>query len=394
MTSIPLPLQSLRVVELGQIAAGPFAGMLLADLGADVVKIERPDGGDDMRSWPPLLEGEAGALYSGNFASVNRNKRSVSADLKNPGELQRLRELCVAADVVLENYRPGVLDRLGLGYDNLQPLAPALVYCSLSGYGQVGPNAKRGAFDVAVQAMSGVMSCTGEADGPPVKCGVPVGDFVAGLYAAYTILAAVMRARSTGMGGRIDCSMLGSLLGIAALQTSEYFGTGQPARRLGSAHPRNAPYQAFHGRDKPFVVAAGNDKLWGEVCEAVAMQELRDDPRFRTQSLRAHNQAELADLLQPAFVGRSAGEWLEEFDRRGVPCAPIYDFAEVLDDPHVREMGLVQDLELPNGLRTRTVGYPVKLSQFDFQIRRRPPALGEHTDEVFGEWLGAPADRR
>lgn len=381
------PLAGVRVVEFGQIAAGPFAGMLLADLGADVVKIERPDGGDDMRSWPPILEGPLGA-YSGNFAALNRNKRSAAADLKNPDDVKRVRRLCAAAHVVLENFRPGVLPRLGLGYDDLQPLAPHLVYCSLSGYGQDGPYASRGAFDVAVQAMSGMMSCTGDRDGAPAKCGVPVGDFAAGLYAGFAILAALRRAQATGIGARIDCSMLGSLLGISALQTSEYFGTGVPARPLGSAHPRNAPYQAFEASDRPFVIAAGNDRLWAEVCEATGLQELRDDPRFASQLQRARNQVELAALLQARFAKRTAASWLEEFDRRGVPSAPIYDFAEVLADPHVRHMGWVRDMHLPNGILSKTVGFPVAISGFEFRIDRDPPALGAHGDEVFDQWLG------
>lgn len=393
MTSpIDAPLHGVRVVELGQIAAGPFAGMLLADLGADVVKVERPGSGDDMREWPPIMEGPDGGGFSANFASLNRNKRSVVADLKRSEDLNGVRALCTAADVVLENYRPGVLDRVGLGYEQLKDAAPRLVYCSLSGYGQEGPYSTRGAFDVAVQAMSGIMSCTGDPDGSPVKCGVPIGDFVAGLYAAYSILAALARARTAGVGCRIDCSMLGSLLGIAALQTSEYFGTGRPAQRLGSAHPRNAPYQAFDGSDKPFVIAAGNDKLWREVCAAVDMPALAEEPRFATQALRARNQGELAALLQPVFLTHTASEWQKEFDARGVPCAPIYDFAEALADPHVKQMGVVHPLELPNGVVTTTIAFPVKLSGFDFEVRRPPPLLGEHNAEVFDEWLGGKPD--
>ena len=382
------PLAGLRVLEFGQIAAGPFAGMLLADLGADVVKVERPDGGDDMRQWPPLIRGPDGEVFSGNFASVNRNKRSIAVDLKNRKQVERLRSLCAATDVIVENYRPGVLVRLGLGYDALSGSSPKLVYCSLSGYGQAGPYATRGAFDVAVQAMSGVMSCTGDPDGQPAKCGVPVGDFTAGLYSAFCILAALREVERTGRGAYIDCSMLGALLGIAALQTSEYFGTGVPARRLGSAHPRNAPYQAFQGSDKPFVIAAGNDRLWQEVCEAVGMPALADDPRFVSQGERAKNQRELAAILQRVFATRTASDWLAEFDRRGVPGAPINDFGEVLADPHVAAMGWLTEMPLPNGATTPTVGFPVGISNFRFAVRRPPPRLGEHTAEVYAEWLG------
>jgi succinate--hydroxymethylglutarate CoA-transferase len=382
------PLAGLRVLEFGQIAAGPFAGLLLADLGADVVKVENPNGGDDMRVWPPIVKGPTGELYSGNFASVNRNKRSITADLKNSKEVAHLLKLCNKADVVLENFRPGVLQRLGLGYEALSKISPRLIYCSVSGYGQTGPYAKKGAFDVAVQAISGVMSVTGEENGSPVKCGVPVGDFAAGLYASYCILAAVNERNRSGVGTHIDCSMLGSLIGIAPLQTSEYFATGIPAKRLGTAHPRNAPYQGFEGSDKPFVIAAGNDRLWGEVCEAVGLPDLKADARFTTQSLRAKNQRELAEILQKVFSLRSADDWLTEFDRRGVPCAPINTFGDILADPHVQYKKWVTDVELPNGLTTKTVGFPMDIAGFEFKIFQNPPKLGEHNEQVFSEWLG------
>jgi crotonobetainyl-CoA:carnitine CoA-transferase CaiB-like acyl-CoA transferase len=382
------PLAALKVLEFGQIAAGPFAGSLLADLGADVVKVERPDGGDGMRAWPPVSQHAGGAGFSENFASVNRNKRSIVADLKSKGDLARLRELAAAADVLIENFRSGVLARLGLGYEALAQVNPRLVYCSISGYGQGGPYATRGAFDVTVQAVSGVMSVTGEEGGAPVKCGVPVADFCAGLYAAYTILAALHRRNATGTGAFIDCSMLGSLIGVSALQTSEYFGTGKAPKRLGSAHPRNAPYQAFRARDDFFVIAAGNDRLWQSVCEAVAAPELAADPRFATQALRARHQAALVALLQPLFERRTAAEWLGEMDRRGVPCAPINDYSQILADPHVAAMGLVRRLTLPNGVDTRTTAFPVSLTDYAFEVFRPPPELGAHTAEVYAEWLG------
>jgi succinate---hydroxymethylglutarate CoA-transferase len=381
------PLAGVRVLEFGQIVTAPFCALLLADFGADVVKVENPEGGDGMRQWPPLMQQhEGGEPFSGNFASLNRNKRSLVADLKDPQQVERLRELCRSVDIVLENFRPGVMERLGLGYETLRERNPRLVYCSLTGYGQTGPYSKKGAFDVTVQAISGVMSVTGEEDGPPVKCGVPVADFTAALYAAYSSLAAYQQATRSGAGTHVDCSMLGCMLGISALQISEYFGTGKAPKRLGSAHPRNAPYQGFDGSDKPFAIAAGNDKLWAEVCAAVSMPELKDDPRFITQSLRARYQHELATILQPHFARRSAAEWLTEFDHRGVPCAPVNDFADILADRHVAEMGLVHDIELPNGVRTPTLVYPVKLKGYSFETGARPPKLGEHTEEVYAQW--------
>ncbi len=386
------PLAGVRVLEFGQIAAGPFAGSLLADLGADVVKVENPAGGDGMRGWPPLTRSEDGPVYSENFASVNRNKRSIVVDLKNADEVMRLKQLVSKADVIIENFRPGVLKRLGLGYEALKPINPQLVYCSISGYGQQGPYAEKGAFDVTVQGMSGLMSVTGEEGRPPVKCGVPVADFCAGLYGAYTITAALMQARQTGEGACIDCSMLGALIGVAALQTSEYFGTGKSGGRLGSAHPRNAPYQAYRASDDYFIIAAGNDTLWRQVAEAVGLPDLPDDPRFKTQLDRARNQAALAEILEEPFKARTARQWLEEMDRRGVPCAPINTYAEILNDPHVQSMGLVRPLTLPNGVETKTTAFPVAISGYEFAVRHSPPALGAHTDEVMTEWLSGSSE--
>ncbi|MBX9591594.1 MAG: CoA transferase [Hyphomonadaceae bacterium] len=385
--SLKGPLSGVRVLEFGQIAAGPFAGSLLADLGADVVKVENPVGGDGMRAWPPLTAREGGAPFSENFASVNRNKRSMAVDLKSAADVRHLRQLTDVADVVVENFRAGVLRRLGLGYEDLKATNPRLVYCSISGYGQMGPYAEKGAFDVTVQAMSGLMSVTGEEGRPPVKCGVPVGDFCAGLYAAYTITAMLMQARATGEGGYIDCSMLGSLIGVAALQTSEYFGTGKCGRRIGSAHPRNAPYQAYRAQDDYFVIAAGNTVLWQAVAEAVGLPGLVDDPRFKSQVDRARNQVALAAILEAEFCKRPAAEWLAEMDRRGVPCSPINSYPEILADPHVEAMGLVRPLRLPNGVETRTTAFPIAISGYEFAVDQPPPELGAHTKDVASEWL-------
>jgi crotonobetainyl-CoA:carnitine CoA-transferase CaiB-like acyl-CoA transferase len=385
--SLQGPLSGVRVLEFGQIAAGPFAGSLLADLGADVVKVENPVGGDGMRTWPPLSANESGEVFSENFASVNRNKRSIAVDLKDPASLHRLKQLTAVADVVVENFRAGVLRRLGLGYDDLSTTNPQLVYCSISGYGQTGPYAEKGAFDVTVQGMSGLMSVTGEDGRPPVKCGVPVGDFCAGLYAAYTITAMLMRARETGQGAYIDCSMLGSLIGVAALQTSEYFGTGGSGARIGSAHPRNAPYQAYLAQDDYFIIAAGNDALWRAVAEAVGLPELVADPRFRSQLDRARNQVALARILEVEFAKRTAAEWLAEMDRRGVPCSPINTYPEILADPHVEAMRLVRPLRLPNGVETRTIAFPVAISGYEFAVDRPPPVLGADSEDVASEWL-------
>ncbi len=380
-----LPLNDIRVIEFCNVAAGPFCGMLLADMGADVIKVEHPQGGDTMRQWPPLSDG-----YSENFASLNRNKRSVTLDLKNPEDRERARNLVRDADVLIENNRPGVMDRLGLGYASFAAHSPKLVYCSVSAFGQEGPRAEEGGFDLTLQAMAGVMSITGEPGGAPVKCGVPLSDFCAGLYAAYAIASALREVARTGTGTHIDVSMLGASLAVGALQTSEYFGTGRDPVKLGSAHPRNAPYQAFRARDDHFAMAAGNDGLWRAACGAIGREDLAGDPRFGSTSLRAKHQSELKEILEKEFAKHTAAELLAKFRAAGVPCAPINTYSQALADEQVRHMEWVREIDLPSGRRTRTFASPLRFGGRGFPIRRGPPALGEHNDEVFAD-EGSPA---
>ena len=371
-----LPLAGVKVVEFCQVLAGPYCGMLLADMGAEVIKIEPPEG-DMMRQWPPISDG-----FSENFASINRNKRSVVLDLKNPAHKAAARNLILSADVVLENNRPGVMDRLGLGYESFREEKPGLVYCSISAFGQSGPRSAEGGFDVTVQAMSGIMSVTGEPDGAPVKCGVPVSDTGTGLYAAFSIVSVLRRVAGGGAGAHIDASMLGCSLGMAALQTSEYFGTGRDPRKLGSAHPRNAPYQAFKASDGHFVIAAGNNKLWEAVTHVVVRSDLLDDPRFKTTLSRAEHQVALKDLLEVEFAKQGVDHWLAAFEKAGVPQGRINTFSQILSDPQVQHMGWVEEMELPSGVKTKTFGMPVKISGTDLRKRREPPALGANTDFV------------
>ena len=370
------PLQGVRVAEFCSTAAGPFCAMLLADMGAEVIKVEPPEG-DALRQWPPITDG-----YSENFASVNRNKKSIVLDLKDPSSAQVARRLALDCDVVVENNRPGVMQRLGLSHAQLSPLKPSLVYCSISAYGQTGPRATEGGFDLTIQAAAGVMSVTGEEGGAPVKCGVPVSDFASGLYGAYAIAAALAAVRAGHPGTFIDVPMFGCTLAIAALQTSEYFGTGRNPRRLGSAHPRNAPYQAFRAADGYFAIAAGNQNLWLKVLEVVAMPELAADARFGSTRERAANQVALKDILEARFATMPAAHWLEVFSAAGVPHAPINDYASALEDPQVRHMQWVQPLELPGGKTSRTFASPLRLDGKGSRIERRAPTLGEHTDEI------------
>lgn len=376
---VGLALSGVKVLEFCQVAAGPFCGLLLADLGADVIKIEGRDG-DAMRQWPPFNKG-----YSENFASLNRSKRSIALDLKSSDDLAVALSLVETADVLVENNRPGVMQRLGLGYDRLAAIKPDLVYCSISAYGQTGPRAAEGGFDLTIQAAAGVMAVTGEPGRPPIKCGVPISDFTAGLYAAYTILAVLRTAQATGRGSHIDVPMLGATLGVSALQVSQYFGTGVDPQPLGSAHPRNAPYQAFAAKDGFFVIAAGNAKLWEATCDVVSRRDLVSDPRFLDQVARARNQVALKEILEKTFAHQTVAFWLERLAAAGVPCGPINSTSQALGDAQVEHAGWIEPIELPGGGRTKTFGWPVAISNHPRPIVRRPPALDEHGAEIRAE---------
>jgi len=375
--SNPCPLAGITVIEICNVAAGPFCGLLLADMGADVIKVENPDGGDTLRGWPPLSDG-----YSENFAALNRNKRSITLNLKDPQDADALRALVRTADVLVENNRPGVMERLGLGYTALSAINPRLVYCSISAYGQTGPRANEGGFDLTIQAMSGIMSVTGEPGGAPVKCGVPLADFAAGLYGGFSIVSALHAVKTSGRGVHLDVPMLGATLGIAALQTSEYFGSGRDPQALGSAHPRNAPYRVFRSQDGYFGMAAGNNALWKAVCQVVNKPELLQDARFDSPASRAAHQDALLGILEAEFAHATTQTWLQRFRAVGVPCAPINTYSQVLADPQVDHMGWVQEITLPNGVQTRTFGAPVRFDAQTSAIRRPPPALGEHNQEI------------
>jgi formyl-CoA transferase len=374
-----LPLADIKVIEFCQVLAGPFCGCLLADMGAEVIKVESPDG-DLMRAWPPIVDG-----YSQYFASVNRNKRSVVLDLKDAAGLDAARKLALSADVVIENFRPGVMARFGLDHATLAKDKPALVYCSVSAFGQTGPRATEGGFDMTLQAMSGAMSVTGEPDGRPVKCGIPIADFTAGLYAAFSVVSALHKTRRDGTGDHLDVSMLGAMLGIANLQTSEYFGTGRDPVRLGSAHPMNAPYAAFRCSNGYFALAAGTDKLWQAACAGIERMDLVQDERFSSPSARARNQDALRELLEQTFSNYDVAQLLAIFNERGVPCAPINSYSQILADPQVQHMQWIEDITLPGGARSKTMISPQRVSGQRLGVYRAPPALGQHTVEVMDE---------
>ncbi len=375
------PLAGVRVLEVCNVAAGPFCALLLADLGADVIKLENPGAGDTLRAWPPHTGPENDRL-SENFASLNRNKRSITLDLKNPDDNAKAKALLANVDVLIENNRPGVMKRLGLDFESTLALNPRLIYCSISAYGQTGPRANEGGFDVTIQAMSGIMSVTGEPDGAPVKCGVPVADFTAGLYGAMSICAQLRAVAQTGKGVHIDVPMMGTSLAIAALQTSEYFGVGKDPVKLGSAHPRNAPYQAFKAKDDYLVMAAGTQALWETVCQILESPVLLNDERFANTALRAKNQRDLKALIEVILQNDTAANWIERLSKAGVPCCPINQYSAVLNDPQTLAMGWVQPMVMANGQSTKTVINPIKFNGATAPIERRPPRLGEHNSEI------------
>jgi crotonobetainyl-CoA:carnitine CoA-transferase CaiB-like acyl-CoA transferase len=313
---------------------------------------------------------------------LNRNKRSVTLDLKNPDDNAKAKSLITNADVLIENNRPGVMKRLGLDFDSALAINPKLIYCSISAYGQTGPRANEGGFDVTIQAMSGIMSVTGEPDGAPVKCGVPVADFTAGLYGAMSICAQLRAVAQTGKGVHIDVPMMGTSLAIAALQTSEYFGVGKDPVKLGSAHPRNAPYQAFKAKDDYLVMAAGTQALWETVCQILKSPGLLQDERFTSTALRAKNQIALKELIEVILQKDTAANWIAQFSQAGVPCCPINQYSAVLNDPQTLAMGWVQPMVMANGQQTKTVINPIKFNGTTAPIERRPPRLGEHNSEI------------
>src|SRR5918997_428909 len=368
------------VLYLTQVMAGPFCTMILADLGADVIKIENPDSGDQSRrSWGRSGKGED----SRAFMSLNRNKRSVVLDLKSDQGRADFHRLCASADVVVENWRPGVASKLGVDFETLSAINPRLVYASISGFGLSGPYADRPGYDLVAQAMSGVMSITGEPDGRPVKSGIPVADLGAGMFCAIGILAAWIAARETGRGQRVETSLFESALALAVWESTEFWDTGRVPQKLGSANRMSAPYQALATRNGYITIGANNDRLWRRLCTALDLVELLDDERFRTNPDRMSHRAELAAALEERLGGRDTTEWGDLLLAAGVPAGPIQDYGQVLsEDPHVKARGMIAELDHPVEGQIPVLASPLRLTATPPAIRRPPPLLGEHTDEV------------
>jgi formyl-CoA transferase len=385
-----LPLAGVRVLEVSQVMAGPFAGMLLGDLGADVIKIEPPGSGDQTR-------GSMGFRMKGSdsmgFLNLNRNKRSVALNLKSSAGRELLLRLVKDADILVENYRPGVMKRLGLAYEDCRAANPRIVYASISGFGQSGPWAQRPGFDLMAQAMSGVMSVTGYPGQAPVKAGVPVADIGCALFATYGLLAAYIGAQKSGEGQYIDASLFDSAMAFSIWDMSEYWGTGREPEPLGTANRMSAPYQAMRAADGWFVMGATSQKLWEQLCTVIGRRELIDDARFLSIALRLSNREALVQALEETFRTKSASHWIDTLLAAGLPAGPILTYPQAFESEHGRERRMRIEIDHPVEGKLPNIGFPVKMLGTPQQVRLHPPLLGEHTEEVLRE-LGIDAGER
>jgi crotonobetainyl-CoA:carnitine CoA-transferase CaiB-like acyl-CoA transferase len=378
-----LALDGVRIVDLTQVMAGPFCTMLLADLGADVIKVEPPNGdltrhmgGDQLK-----LRGSDRAP----FLALNRNKRSVVLDLKLASDRERALSIVNDADVLVENFRPGVAERLGIGYDAVQAINPRLVYCSISGFGQTGPWAQRPGFDLIAQAMAGVMSVTGMPDADPVKCGVPISDLAAGLFAANGIQAALLARERTGRGQRVETSLFDAALSFGAWEATVFWTTGAAPKPVGSAHRLSAPYQAFKAADGYITIAALTPAHWQALCLVIDRTDLVADPRYAVNGARMTNVDSLVTEIERALAARPVDDWIDRLLEAGVPCGPILDYAQVFGSEHTKARQMVESVEHPVEGSVKTLGIPVKLSDTPGSVRRPPPLLGEHTTKVLSD---------
>ena len=388
------PLQGIRILDMTRALAGPYCTMMLGDLGADVVKVERPGRGDDSRGWGPPFVGAPYGPYPGEsayFIAANRNKRSVTVNLKHAAGQAVVRRLAGASDVLVENFRTGTLDKLGLGYDALRALNPGLVYCSITGYGRTGPFAGRPGYDFIIQAEGGLMGITGPEEGPPSRVGVPIIDIPAGMFAATAILAALRARDATGEGQQVDLSLLETGVALLTNVGSNYLVGGEPPRRLGNAHPNIAPYEAFRARDRWIALAAANQRQWKRLCDAIGRPDLAQDPRFATNEARVAHRPEMVAELEAAFEERDASDWLADLRAADLPCGPINDVPDVFEHPQAGARQLVVEAQHPTAGPVRMTGFPYTFSQTPAEVRLPPPRLGEHTQAVLTDLLGYSA---
>jgi crotonobetainyl-CoA:carnitine CoA-transferase CaiB-like acyl-CoA transferase len=379
------PLENITVLDLTRVLSGPYCTMLLADMGARVIKVEQPGKGDDTRAWgPPFVHGE-----SAYFMSVNRNKESVTLDFKHRDGRAVLERLLARADVLVENFRPGTLAKIGLDYATLAPAHPRLVYCSVSGFGQTGPRAKEPGYDAVVQAEGGLMSITGPADGPPYRLGVAIADIVSGMFAAYGVAMALLARERTGAGQHVDLAMLDAVTALLTYQAGNYFATNTPPGRLGNRHPSIVPYEVFAASDGDFVLAVGNDELWKKFC---AVAGITPDERFATNRQRVSGYDQLRPFVAAKLAAETRAYWIERLGAAGVPCGSVRDLGEVFADPQLAARDMIVEIEHAVAAEVRVVGVPVKLSATPGGVRTPPPTLGQHTDAVLRRDLDMSAD--
>jgi crotonobetainyl-CoA:carnitine CoA-transferase CaiB-like acyl-CoA transferase len=378
---MPAPFTGLRVLDLTRALAGPFCSMMLGDMGAEVIKVEQPGVGDNSRAWgPPFQGGE-----SSYFLSVNRNKRSIAINMRAAGGVDVLKRLVAQSDVLLENFVPGTLDRLGFSYEACRSLRADLVYCSISGFGQLGPDRERAAYDQIAQGMGGVMSVTGEIGGPPMRVGIALADIMAGMFAAYAVSSALYHRQATGMGQCIDTSLLDGQLAMMTYQAARYLATGEAPGSSGNHHPTIVPYGVYKTSDGYINLAVGTEDLWRRFCKAVQIEELRDDPRFATNPVRQNNRDALNAILEPVLARYSMAELDALMQEYGIPCGAVLDLKGVFANPQVAAINAVRTVSHPTAGEIQFVGPPYRLSESPAEVRLPPPTLGQHTNEILAE---------
>ena len=385
------PLENIRILDITRALAGPYCTMMLGDLGADVIKVERPGSGDETRGWGPPFVGKPYGPYPGEsayFIAANRNKRSLTINIQSAEGQEIIRKLAGISDVLVENYRTGDLDRLGLGYAALHEQFPKLIYCSVSGYGRTGPYADRPGYDAVIQGEGGMMSITGPVEGPPSRVGIPITDITSGMFAATAILAALRARDLTGEGQLVDISLFDAHLALLTNVASNYLVGGKPPSRLGNAHPNLVPYDAFSARDGWFVLGVANDKQWGLLCDVLDRPAWKTDERFAAKRNRVANREELVDELNRIFSQRDVDDWLADLVKAGLPCGRINSIPEVFSHPQAEARQMTQESQHPTAGTVRLTGFPYKLSETPAEIHLPPPLLGEHTEEVLTGLLG------
>ena len=373
-------LDKIKVVDLTRTLAGPFCTMLMGDMGAEVIKVEEPTGGDETRKWTPFVNGE-----STQFLTFNRNKRSLSVNLKEPEGLKIVQDLAADADVMIESFRAGTLDRLGLGYEAIKKTNPGVVYCSISGYGRTGPMADMPGYDLLIQAYSGLMSLTGEPEGSPLRIGFSLVDLFTGMMAYGTILTALRQRDQTGKGQWVESALLDGQVAALSYHATGFMGTGVEPKRMGSGHPSLVPYQSFSASDGQFIIGCANQGLWERMCRAIGQDAMLDDPRYTTNTDRVEHRAECVGELSALFAQKTTAHWVDLIVEAGVPCGPINTVADVVSNPQVLARNMIAEVDHPNIPNLKFPGSPLKLTDSPATIRRVPPMLGQHNEEILEE---------